>query len=121
MAFTTQADYLEAKKLFETFDVRANNNVLSVDAANQARLSTQIRVERNALLRATDFTQLADSTPDSNDWLSYRQALRDIPNQAGFPYDVTFPAVPEPDVVAFQAYQFAGDGTTYSYSSELPG
>lgn len=117
MAFTTQADYEAARKLFDTFDLRSKSNSLNVDQAIQAQLSTKIRAERNTLLRATDYTQLADSTPDSNDWLSYRQALRDIPAQAGFPFEVTFPSVPEPDVVGFQAFEFAGDGTTYSYSS----
>lgn len=28
-------------------------------------------------------------------WAKYRQALRDLPEQEGFPYDVTFPVRPE--------------------------
>ena len=30
-----------------------------------------------------------------NDWARYRQALRDIPQQEGFPFDVKFPDKPE--------------------------
>lgn len=29
------------------------------------------------------------------DWAVYRQALRDIPNQPGFPFDIVFPVKPE--------------------------
>lgn len=31
----------------------------------------------------------------SGEWAEYRQALRDVPEQAGFPYDVKFPEKPE--------------------------
>ena len=30
-----------------------------------------------------------------NNWAKYRQALRDIPQQEGFPFNVTFPDKPE--------------------------
>lgn len=53
-----------------------------------------IRNERNALLAASDWTQLADATVDKAAWAAYRQALRDIPQQAEFPYNVTYPVTP---------------------------
>jgi hypothetical protein len=53
-----------------------------------------VRNERNSLLAASDWTQLADATVDKAAWAVYRQALRDIPEQAGFPYNVTFPVTP---------------------------
>lgn len=53
-----------------------------------------VRDQRNALLSASDWTQLADATVDKAAWATYRQALRDIPQQAGFPYNVTFPVTP---------------------------
>lgn len=53
-----------------------------------------IRNERNALLIASDWTQLADATVDKAAWAAYRQALRDIPQQAEFPYNVTYPVTP---------------------------
>lgn len=53
-----------------------------------------VRNERNSLLAASDWTQLADATVDKAAWAAYRQALRDIPQQAGFPYNVTYPVTP---------------------------
>jgi hypothetical protein len=53
------------------------------------------RAERNALLSATDWTQLADAPVDKDAWALYRQALRDIPLQETFPTDVQWPVQPE--------------------------
>lgn len=39
----------------------------------------QIRGQRNSLLLACDWTQIADSTADKTAWASYRQQLRDLP------------------------------------------
>ena len=51
----------------------------------------QVRAQRDALLAASDYMALADRITD--EWRTYRQALRDLPEQDGFP-DVTFPVVP---------------------------
>ena len=40
----------------------------------------QIRGQRNSLLSACDWTQIADSTADKTAWATYRQALRDLPS-----------------------------------------
>ena len=53
-----------------------------------------VRADRNARLAATDWTQIADSTADKPAWAAYRQALRDVPSQAGFPWIVTWPQEP---------------------------
>lgn len=53
-----------------------------------------VRADRNARLAATDWTQIADSTADKRAWAAYRQALRDVPSQAGFPQSVTWPQEP---------------------------
>lgn len=50
-----------------------------------------VRSSRNQELAATDWTQLLDSQVDSATWAVYRQQLRDIPQQDGFPWDVTWP------------------------------
>lgn len=52
-----------------------------------------IRDQRNQLLSQTDWTQLSDSSVAST-WTTYRQELRDVPGQDGFPYSVTWPAEP---------------------------
>lgn len=54
-----------------------------------------VRNERNLLLAESDWTQLADATVDKVSWAAYRQALRDLPSQAGFPHNVTWPNKPE--------------------------
>jgi len=60
------------------------NNLLPVDVRNQ----------RDSLLAETDWMALSDVTL-SDAWSAYRQALRDIPSQAGFPASVTWPTKPE--------------------------
>ena len=56
-----------------------------------AASATQVRAERDALLAASDTMALADRITD--EWRTYRQALRDLPAAEGFP-DVVFPVVP---------------------------
>lgn len=52
------------------------------------------RSQRNSLLQASDYTQLADSPVDKNVWAVYRQALRDITQQEDWPYIVAWPVPP---------------------------
>jgi Phage tail assembly chaperone protein len=49
-----------------------------VQAAKDSAMA-QIRGQRDRLLAACDWTQLADSTADKTAWATYRQALRDLP------------------------------------------
>jgi len=39
----------------------------------------RMRVRRNLLLTASDFSQLEDAPVDKNAWAAYRQQLRDFP------------------------------------------
>lgn len=65
------------------------------NAENAAlQLAEEIRSQRDALLRQCDWTQLADAPVNSLDWAVYRQALRDVPEQAGFPSNVIWPTPP---------------------------
>tara|TARA_R110000823_G_scaffold313337_1_gene440937 strand:+ start:1166 stop:1438 length:273 start_codon:yes stop_codon:yes gene_type:complete len=52
-----------------------------------------IRSERNAKLSATDWTASTDVTMTA-EMTTYRQALRDIPSQVGFPTTITWPEAP---------------------------
>ena len=56
-----------------------------------AATATQVRAQRDELLAASDSMALADRITD--EWRVYRQALRDLPEQDGFP-DVAFPTPP---------------------------
>jgi hypothetical protein len=53
-----------------------------------------VRVERNGLLAASDWTQLSDAPVNKENWVSYRQALRDITNQED-PFNIVWPQEPE--------------------------
>ncbi|MGA0588104.1 tail fiber assembly protein [Dyella sp. KRB-257] len=55
------------------------------------------RSTRDALISACDWTQIPDSplTADQRTaWVAYRQALRDVPSQAGFPETIDWPIKP---------------------------
>lgn len=56
--------------------------------------SFNVRAKRNEVLAASDWTQLVDSPVDKEAWASYRQELRDLPQQGGFPYSVVWPTEP---------------------------
>lgn len=58
--------------------------------------SLAIRNGRNQLLVASDWTQLPDVPVTTRElWATYRQQLRDLPQQAGFPQQVTWPQAPQ--------------------------
>ncbi|NML43506.1 phage tail protein [Ramlibacter sp. G-1-2-2] len=63
---------------------------------NDEELAATARTQRDALLLACDWTQLRD-VPDSvcTPWGTYRQALRDLAGQAGFPRNIEWPAAPQ--------------------------
>ena len=72
-----------------------NGNTFTKPAPDLSRLTEAVRQERDDLLASSDWTQVADAPVDQAAWSAYRQALRDIPQQAGFPTDITWPTKPE--------------------------
>ena len=53
--------------------------------------------KRNKLLYASDWTQIPNNpltTQQQNDWASYRQSLRDITTQSGYPFSIVWPTPP---------------------------
>ena len=54
-------------------------------------LSDSVRQERNLRLAATDFYMLPDAPPTPVGVAEYRQALRDITEQEGFPFEIVWP------------------------------
>jgi hypothetical protein len=63
------------------------------DATNEQKWE-QIKLWRNAELSRTDWTMHTDAPTDKTAWASYRQALRDLPAQAGLAEEAVFPAQP---------------------------
>ena len=59
----------------------------------QDQAEDAIRNKRDQLLKETDWMALSDNTM-TPEWASYRQALRDITDQTGFPYSVVWPTKP---------------------------
>lgn len=58
--------------------------------------ATLARDKRNLLLRQSDWTQMPDVVLSNKDeWAVYRQELRDITSQPGFPNDIIWPIAPE--------------------------
>ena len=53
-----------------------------------------MRKQRTEKLKDSDWTQLADSTADKAAWAAYRQALRDVTEQSGFPWTIEWPEQP---------------------------
>lgn len=56
-----------------------------------------VRFLRNRLLNATEWTQTQDNPLSPTirlSWQSYRQSLRELPRQPGFPFNVVWPVPP---------------------------
>lgn len=65
---------------------------------DDSMVAEAIRAKRNALIGETDYYLMPDypSNPQNLEELKvYRQALRDLPTQEGFPRDVRWPDVPK--------------------------
>ena len=59
------------------------------------QLAATARSKRDSLLAQTDWTQAADVPQATKDlWAPYRQALRDVPQQSGFPTEIVWPVKP---------------------------
>lgn len=84
----------------EIWDNRDNLEIAEYEGLSDEILATQIRAKRDSLLNQTDYLMMPDyPVSDDNRKLikEYRQALRDITEQDGFPQSVTFPQMPSMD------------------------
>ncbi|MEF9969252.1 MAG: tail fiber assembly protein [Ruthenibacterium sp.] len=57
-------------------------------------LASAARQKRDELLSDCDWTVLGDAKTTKTDWKTYRQALRDVPEQAAFPWAIDWPVMP---------------------------
>ena len=74
--------------------VTVQDQIDAKTAADNAALEATERATRDDLLKATDHYGLSDVTM-SAEMTAYRQALRDVPQQADFPATITWPTKPE--------------------------
>lgn len=63
-------------------------------AAKDAEQAKSARQSRTDKLKDSDWTQVADAPVDQAAWATYRQALRDITSQTGFPWTINWPVAP---------------------------
>lgn len=71
--------------------------VVVASAPDVVKLSAEARAMRNSLIAQSDWTVLADAqltAAQKTAWAAYRQALRDVTAQAGFPVGVVWPVKP---------------------------
>ena len=72
-------------------EIEAERAILSLPTADE------VRAQRKKLLAETDWTQVLDAPIDTETreaYRTYRQALRDVPEQEGFPTAVVWPELP---------------------------
>lgn len=64
------------------------------DTRTSEEMWQEVRLNRDVLLKASDWTQLPDVPLNTKTaWATYRQALRDITNQSD-PFNITWPIAP---------------------------
>lgn len=86
---------------------RVNQSIVNIDGEwcqlwesvelKLSQANTNVRTKRDRLLANSDWVvtkNLEQGTPIPLDWLHYRQSLRDITEQEGFPYSVVWPTSP---------------------------
>lgn len=69
----------------------------NIQQLDEEQAAANVRSYRDRLLQESDWTQLADSPLNADAkmaWALYRETLRMVPQQAGFPWDVQWPPVP---------------------------
>lgn len=97
---TTRYQFVARQGVIQMSDGKWYRNYVAIDMADEAKAALDeqqaksVREDRNRRLAACDWTQLADAPVDDLAWATYRQALRDIPAQAGFPWTVEWPTEP---------------------------
>jgi hypothetical protein len=80
-----------SNEIFDWVDTRSNQekNDFAAGAA---------KITRNELLCKSDWTQIANNPltlEQQQQWAAYRQALRDITAQSGYPFNVIWPTPPQ--------------------------
>ena len=80
--------------IFTDGETTAAEQEAAYKAIKDAEQASAVRKTRGDKLAQSDWTQVADAPVDKEAWATYRQALRDITTQTGFPWEVTWPDAP---------------------------
>jgi hypothetical protein len=83
-----------AGPVFTNGETTAAEQEAAYRTSKDAEQAESVRTSRNNLLKDSDWTQITDATADKTAWAVYRQALRDVTEQAGFPWTIPWPDAP---------------------------
>jgi len=81
----------------DTADTTAAEQEAAYKASKDADQAKSVRTSRDDKLKETDWIVIKNLELNANipgAWEVYRQALRDIPTQSGFPWTITWPDAP---------------------------
>ena len=78
----------------DTEESSAAEQEAAYKAMKDAEQAASVRTQRGEKLKDCDWTQVADAPVDQTAWAAYRQALRDITGQEGFPWTIDWPIAP---------------------------
>jgi len=93
--FTASPDDCEEHGRNLYHKIKKDGNISPYVPPSKEQMELEVKHQRNQLLLMSDWSQLPD-VPENikSKWIEYRQALRDIPQQEGFPYNITWPVEP---------------------------
>jgi len=81
--------------VFTDGETTATEQEAAYKATKDAEQAKAMRDQRGEKLKDSDWTQVADAPVDKTVWATYRQALRDVTTQTGFPWTITWPDEPQ--------------------------
>lgn len=85
--------WIERDMFADTDDATKAEQEAAYQALVDAEAAQSVRADRDERLAKTDWMGMSDVTM-SADWATYRQGLRDVPAQSGFPHTITWPSEP---------------------------
>jgi hypothetical protein len=87
--------YILAPVFTDNEDATAAEQEAIYKAMKDAEFATNARSQRDKLLAESDWTQVIDAPVNQEAWATYRQSLRNVPQQDGFPTTIVWPVKPE--------------------------
>lgn len=78
------------KKGTYPFEYEPDDNNQSTDTELKARIKRDATINRTS----REINRLEDKSEDASAWRTYREQLRNVPEQDGFPFDITWPQQP---------------------------
>lgn len=95
-------NYIENGKIIEMPPKPQKNSYFDYDlkqwVLNYFVQEQEIQLQRNELLYKSDWTQIPNrplTIEQQQSWAVYRQELRDITSQSGYPFNITWPTPPQ--------------------------